>query len=428
MSTTASAYDVIVVGGGPAGSATATLVADGGRSVLLLEREQFPRFRIGESLMPATYWTLERLGVLDQLKCSRFPHKHSVQFFSKDGKASVPFYFSETEPGPSAQTWQVERGTFDQMLLNNARQHGVEVHERARATEVLFEAGRAHGVEARFADGSTHRLEAGVVVDATGQSAMLAKRLKLRQVDPNLMNCSFYTRYSGGWRGEGIDEGATLILYANRPRTWFWYIPLPEGVVSAGVVGPIDRLVKGRTRNPQQVYDEEAAGCPALLEKISDAQQLHEVRVLKDFSYASHRVAGDGWVMVGDAFGFIDPIYSSGVFLALKGAEYTADSILDAFEHAELSAERLGQHGEEFLEGVEAMRKLVYAYYSEEFSFAEFLGQHPDLKDDLVHLLIGNVYRTNVGRLLESMEKFCVLPAYEPFRLREATSLPSRPW
>ena len=331
MSPKADAYDVIVVGGGPAGSTTATLTADGGRRVLLLEREQFPRFRIGESLMPATYWTLERLGVLEQMKRSYFPHKHSVQFFARSGRASVPFYFSETEPGPSAQTWQVDRSDFDQMLLNNAREHGVEVHERARVTDVLFDGARARGVEARFADGSTHRLDATVVVDATGQSALLAKRLKLRQVDTNLMNCSFFTRYRGGWRGEGVDEGATLIFYTSQPRTWFWYIPLPDGVVSAGVVGPIERLTKGRANTPQQVYDEEAADCPALLERIAGAEQLHDVRVLKDFSYASHRVAGDGWLLVGDAFGFIDPIYSSGVFLALKGAEFAAESILDAF-------------------------------------------------------------------------------------------------
>ena len=389
--------------------------------MLLLEREQFPRFRIGESLMPATYWTLERLGLLEKMKSSSFPHKHSVQFFSENGRGSIPFYFSETEPGPSAQTWQVDRSTFDHMLLDNAREHGVEVHEQTRVTEVLFDGDRARGIEACFADGSTHRLEAGVVVDATGQSAMIAKHLKLRQMDPNLMNCSFYTRYKGSWRGEGIDEGATLILYTSQPRTWFWYIPLPDGVVSAGVVGPIDHLVKGRANDPQQVYDEEAAGCPALLEKIAGANQLHEIRVLKDFSYASHRVAGDGWVMVGDAFGFIDPIYSSGVFLALKGAEYAASSILDAFEHAELSAERLGQHGDEFLEGMEAMRKLVYAYYSDKFNFGEFLAEYPGVKDDLVNLLIGNIYRKNVRRLLESMEKYCALPVYEPFRLQENT-------
>ena len=148
-------YDVIVVGGGPAGSSTATMVAQAGHRVLLLEREKFPRFQIGESLMPATYWTLERLGLLDQMECSHFPKKQSVQFFSKGGRGSVPFYFSETEPGPSAQTWQVDRAEFDQMLLENARAKGVEVWEETRVLRVLLEGDRATGVEARFPDGAT---------------------------------------------------------------------------------------------------------------------------------------------------------------------------------------------------------------------------------------------------------------------------------
>ncbi len=413
-------YDVIVMGGGPAGSSTATLLAADGRDVLLLDREKFPRFRIGESLMPATYWTLQRLGVLEKMSCSDFPEKHSVQFFTGDGRASVPFYFSETEPGPSSQTWQVDRAAFDHMLLKNAADKGVEVHEQTRVLEVLFEGDRAVGVHARFPDGSSRKISASVVVDATGQSALIAKHLQLRQGDPNLMHCAFFTRYEGAWRGEGRDEGATLILHSPEPKTWFWYIPLPGDEVSVGVVGPIDRLFRDRSNDPQTVYDEEAARCAPLLERLEGARQLEEVRVLKDFSYACRRIAGDGWVLVGDAFGFLDPIYSSGVFLALKGGEFAADAIIEAFERDDFSARQLGKHGAEFLRGMEALRRLVYAYYSPDFNFSAFLRKHPECKDDLVDLLIGNVYRRNVDRLLASMDSFCELPEYEPFRMEQS--------
>lgn len=412
-------YDVIVVGGGPAGSSTATFLAQAGRRVLLLDRERFPRFRIGESLMPATYWSLQRLGVLERMSCSHFPKKHSVQFFSQSGRGSMPFYFSATEQGQSAQTWQVDRLEFDHMLLQNAAEAGVEVHEECRVLDVLFDGDSAVGVSARFKDGVDRELAARVVVDASGQSALLSRRFKLRQGDPYLRNCSFFTRFSGARLGEGRDAGATLILQTSAERTWFWYIPLPDGVVSVGVVGPIDRLGGGRAADPQRVFDEEAQRCPALLERIEGAEQMAPVRVLKDFSYASRRVAGDGWILVGDAFGFLDPIYSSGVFLALKGAEFAADSILEAFAQDDVSATFLGRHGPELLRGMEALRRLVYAYYSSDFNFSAFLEAHPHCEDDLVHLLIGNVYRKNVDRLLESMDEFCELPTYEPFRIEE---------
>lgn len=420
--TRAEQYDVIVVGGGPAGSSTATMVAQAGHGVLLLERDTFPRFRIGESLMPATYWTLERLGVLDQMKCSHFPKKQSVQFFSKGGRGSIPFYFSETEAGPSAQTWQVDRAEFDRMLLDNARAHGVEVHEETRVTEILLEGDHATGVEARFPDGSTRRLAARVVVDATGQAAMLAQRLDLREGDPNLRNCSLFTRYRGARRGKGRDEGATLILYTGQPRTWFWFIPMPGDVTSVGLVGPVERLVKERVGSPQAIFDEEAATCPALLERLEGAEQLQDIRAVKDFSYGCRRMAGKGWVLVGDANGFLDPIYSSGVFLALKGGEFVADSINAALEANDVSAARLGRHAAEYAAGVDAMRRLVYAYYSPEFNFAAFLREYPDARDELVNLLIGNVFSKSVAGLLESMQKFCELPGYEPFHLEEAPS------
>jgi flavin-dependent dehydrogenase len=330
-----------------------------------------------------------------------------VQFFSPDGHAATPFYFSEIENGESAITWQVNRLDFDEMLLDNAASSGVEVHQEANVRDVLFDGERATGVRVQLADGSRTEIGCKVVVDASGQSAMLSRRMKLKEVDAKLRHASLYTRYRGAVRDAGIDEGATLIMHTRDRRSWFWYIPQPDDEVSVGVVGPLDRLLRGE---PEQIYAEELAECPALQPRIADAEQLWPVRAIRDFSYISRRIAGDGWVLTGDAFGFLDPIYSTGVFLALKSGEGAADSILDAFRHDDFSAARLGQHGAEYVAGMESLRKLVYAYYDDGFSFPRFLARSPDSRDALVNLLIGNVFRHPVDRLFDAMGEMCELP------------------
>ena len=412
-------YDAIVIGGGPAGSTAATLVAKGGHRVLLLEKRQAMPFKVGESLIPATFETLERLDMLDKLRMSHFPKKYSVQFFSGSGKASSPFYFYETAGGDErleerSQTWQVVRSEFDTMLLDNARDHGVELGLGASVTDVLFEGDRAVGVRAKLAGESAKDISCKVVVDATGQRSMLSRRLKLRRQDPNLRMAAILTHYEGARRDDGIDEGATLILRTKDDKCWFWFIPLPNDRVSVGVVGPIDELIRDRPSNPQQVFEEELGQCPALQERLEGACQAMDVRVMNDFSYTSEKMAGDGWILAGDAFGFLDPMYSSGVFLALRSGEYVADSVNAALDADDPSEQRLRLFEPELRGGMASFRQLIYAFYNRDFNFAHFLRQYPQHRNAIIDILVGDVFDRDFKPLFDDMRTMIPLPPYPP--------------
>ena len=393
--------DVAVIGGGPAGSTVSTLLAMRGHKVQLFERERFPRFHIGESLIPETYWVLQRLGMLDKLKRSRFVRKHSVQFVSANGRLSAPFYFWDNKPHECSQTWQVVRSEFDQMMLENAREHGVEVHEGARVLDVHFENGRAASVKVQ-APGGVTEVRPRVVVDASGQSGLLQNKLKLRLWDPVLDKGAIWTYWQGARRDTGRDEGATLVIQTPGKNGWFWYIPLHDDRVSLGVVGPFDVLFRRRGKH-EETYTEEVENCPAVKERLAGARRVTGYFATKDYSYRSRQVAGDGWVLVGDAFGFLDPLYSSGVLLALRSGEMAADAIADGLAKGDLSAAQLGRWGERFNRGVDRMRRLVCEYYAG-FSFGGFVGRFPHLKGRITDLLIGDLFGEEVDVVWKPME------------------------
>ncbi|MFN0124582.1 MAG: NAD(P)/FAD-dependent oxidoreductase, partial [Blastocatellia bacterium] len=249
------------------------------------------------------------------------------------------------------------------------------------------------------------------VLDATGQQAMLSNKFRWRERDPKLKKAVLYTYYKGAHREPDLNGGATLILRTPPGSNgWFWYIPLENDITSVGVVADPEYLVKGRGQDLAKIFDEEVGKCEACHRRVAGAGRVDKVYSILDYSYRSRFNAGDGFMLIGDAYGFLDPIYSSGILLAFKMAEQAADAIHDAFRHDDFSAARLRQFQGKLDKGIESMRKLVYAFYNESFSFAQFLKKYPNERANVISLLIGEVFREGVDDVYGPMSDFAEIP------------------
>lgn len=403
-------YDTIVVGAGPAGSTTAALLAEMGRRVLVLEKCHFPRYHIGESLMPFCYFSLERLGLIDQMAEHQFVNKHSVQFVNPDGKQSRPFYFFQHYDHPSSQTWQVERAQFDTMILDRARQNGAVVREGTKVKNVLRDeaTGAVIGVVAEDDEGIETEFHAPITVDATGRDALVAAKSGWRQRDPMLKKIAIWTYYRGTKRDPGLDAGSTTVAYLPG-KGWFWYIPLQGDIVSVGVVAEREYLYRDG-RDPGTIMERESHENKWIEDHLAEGEQFGEYWTTGEYSYRSEYCADDGVVLVGDAFAFLDPVFSSGVFLALKSGVMAADTIDAALADGDFRASRFDDYGRKLCEGLEAMRKIVYAFYDENFSFADVIRKYPHLRADLTDCLIGDVDK-DLSELFGAVAEFAEIPS-----------------
>jgi len=407
-------YDVLIVGGGPAGASAATILAERGHRVLVLEREKFPRYHIGESMLPFTYEPLYRLGLIEPMRRSAFVKKYSVQFVSPSGKASQPFYFLDRYDRETvAQTWQVVRSDFDQMLLDQARARGAEVLEETIVTALHEKGGRVVGVSTRDVSGREQVYHAPITLDCSGKEAFAAVRQQWRVKDPFLNKVAVWTYYEGARRDEGIDAGATTVAMIPE-KGWFWYIPQHEDRVSVGVVAEGKYLSRDGVKDPAEIFEREKEQNPWIRDHLAPGRQVGPHYLTSEYSFHSRHCGREGLLLVGDAFCFLDPVFSSGLLLALKSGVMAGDAVNEALAEGNLDPRRYAGYAATLREGIENMRKLVYAFYDPRFSFRELTVRHPDLAGDVTDCLSGDVNK-DFSKLWAAIREFAVLPEALPY-------------
>jgi flavin-dependent dehydrogenase len=408
-----NSFDAVIIGAGPAGSASAAILAEYGHRVLIVEREKFPRYHIGESLLPFTFQPLQRLGLIDKMRASAFVKKYSVQFVSPSGRASQPFYFfNRYDRDTVAQTWQVLRSEFDQLLLDNAREKGAIVKEETTVHELIREDQRVAGVRAQTKGGGVVEYRAPITLDCSGKEAFCAVRNHWRTKDPGLNKIAVWTYYKGAQRDEGIDAGATTVAYVPE-KGWFWYIPQHNDRISVGVVAEGKYLTRDGVKSPEAIFKREIEENQWIKQHLARGQQTGSYFLTSEYTHHSKHCGMAGLLLVGDAFAFLDPVFSSGVMLALKSGTLAGEEVHKAIVERDFSPGRFAEYGRFLREGVENMRKLVYAFYNPKFSFRKLTDKYPDAVGAVTDCLSGDVNK-DFSRLWRQIEEFAPLPETLP--------------
>ncbi len=354
--------DVVVIGGGPGGSTAATMLARKGWQVILLEREHFPREHVGESLLPASLPVLEELGVLPAVQAAGYiPKQGATMVWGRD-RTPWSWYFRETNQ-QYPHSYQVWRPHFDQLLLDNSRVHGVEVREGHQVVDVLFDEAKATGVRYISTEQGEGIIHARFVVDASGQGALLGRKLNVRQWDSFFQNLAVYGYFTGAERLPEPDD--TNIFIESYPHGWFWHIPLHTGWMSVGTVVDSETGQAGLSRSgPEGFLREQMAQAPTTAKMLQHAELVSGPFVTKDWSYVSDQVVGDGFILVGDAACFVDPLFSAGVHLALTAGVLAAAYITTAFKDPSMAEPAGLVYKELYYKEYDHFRSMAQLFYA----------------------------------------------------------------
>ena len=383
--------DVIVIGGGPAGSTAATLLAQQGFSVTLLERERFPRFQIGESLLPYNNDLFARLGLTDQLLAGDFLPKYGAHFCTGDGSVEYTFRFDRNLVAPYQRSFQVKRAVFDHVLLRNAASNGVEVREATPVAAVdLSDPSRA---VVTTKAGET--LEARFVVDASGHGSVVGTRIGDKADVASLKKIAFFAHYKGVPRPNGRDAGNTTIVVLR--NAWFWLIPVDAETRSVGLVVDRDQYVRSGLQ-PQQMLDQTIAETPWVAARMQNAERLTQIYARKDFSFRMRNLVGPNFALAGDAAGFLDPIFSTGVFMAMKSADLVAAAA--AVKLRDGSMKPLKRYERDMTAALGQYYRFISHFYRREF-LEVFLqpSNRWGLLKAIVGVLAGNIFTRRQDRL-----------------------------
>lgn len=381
--------DVLVIGGGPAGSTIAALLSEKGWRVTILEKDRHPRFHIGESLLPSNMQIFERLGIMPSMEQIGVV-KRGLDFTLPSDDAYVPFSFSGIDNLPFGTTFQVRRSDFDHMLLRNAEAKGATVHEEVEA--VSFEFGGHRPVRVRGVDGAGTEREwtAEFLIDASGRDTFLADRLRFKEKNPRHASAAIYAHFTGAERRPGDEAGNISIYWFD--HGWMWMIPLQNDTMSVGAaVWP--RYLKTRVKPIEQFFMDTIARCPPLAKRLRHAEISTPVTATGNYSYFSRRMYGEHYLLVGDSYGFIDPVFSSGVYLAMYGAMLGADAV-DGFFRDSARKTALLDHQEKVLRrGIDRLSWFIYRFTTPAL---QNMFMNPkkflNIEEDVTALLAGDVF------------------------------------
>ena len=355
------AFDAVVVGGGPGGSSAATFLARSGLRVGLFERERFPRFHVGESLMPATMLLLDQLGARDAVEARGFQVKYGALFFNQESSRAATFYFLTGQPWPN-YSYQVPRAEFDRVLLDNARRHGVTVFQPATVESAAFDA-EGVTVEASGEHGPL-TARAAVMVDASGRASFLAMRLGRRRRIPNLGKVALFAHFRGAERFAGKEEGITRIYVFD--DGWCWWIPLAGDVTSVGAVMH-SRAVTAWPGSLEALYDDVMGRWRPIAEQLAGAERITPIHREANFAYDNVPAVGDRFLAVGDAITFVDPIFSGGVYIAMRTGQLASEAILTAFRDGRFEARQFAGYERRVRRGVAPLFRFIHKYYEPAF-------------------------------------------------------------